>query len=319
MEDYSLLRNKKIAILAGGWSAEREISLKTGAAVLEALKELKLNCYFVDIKSEEGVYTMPPDINLAFIALHGRWGEDGSVQKILETKQVLYTGSDPKSCELAMDKVEAKKIWRDLLLPTPDFVEIKKAGTPEMKLTPYLSTEDDLTALDKSFVVKPSREGSSYGISIVKPGEGSLEESMKEALKFDENLIVEAFVPGIELTVSILGDKVFHPIHIKPSGHFYDFESKYKSHETEYLKADLKDNQVAEIKDIAWHAFSSLGCKDWGRVDFMQDEKGNFQIIEVNTVPGLTQTSLFPKAASFEGISFKDIIAQILLLACKGN
>ena len=114
MEDYSLLRNKKIAILAGGWSAEREISLKTGAAVLEALKELKLNCYFVDIKSEEGVYTMPPDINLAFIALHGRWREDGSVQKILETKQVLYTGSDPKSCELAMDKVEAKKIWRDL-------------------------------------------------------------------------------------------------------------------------------------------------------------------------------------------------------------
>ncbi len=319
MEDYSLLRNKKIAILAGGWSAEREISLKTGAAVLEALKELKLNCYFVDIKSEEGVYTMPPDINLAFIALHGRWGEDGSVQKILETKQVLYTGSDPKSCELAMDKVEAKKIWRDLLLPTPDFVEIKKAGTPEMKLTPYLSTEDDLTALDKSFVVKPSREGSSYGISIVKSGEGSLEESMKEALKFDENLIVEAFVPGIELTVSILGDKVFHPIHIKPSGHFYDFESKYKSNETEYLRADLKDNQVAEIKDIAWHAFSSLGCKDWGRVDFMQDEKGNFQIIEVNTVPGLTQTSLFPKAASFEGISFKDIIAQILLLACKGN
>ena len=250
MEDYSLLRNKKIAILAGGWSAEREISLKTGAAVLEALKELKLNCYFVDIKSEEGVYTMPPDINLAFIALHGRWGEDGSVQKILETKQVLYTGSDPKSCELAMDKVEAKKIWRDLLLPTPDFVEIKKAGTPEMKLTPYLSTEDDLTALDKSFVVKPSREGSSYGISIVKPGEGSLEESMKEALKFDENLIVEAFVPGIELTVSILGDKVFHPIHIKPSGHFYDFESKYKSNETEYLKADLKDNQVAEISKL---------------------------------------------------------------------
>ena len=319
MEDYSLLKNKKIAILAGGWSAEREISLKTGAAVLEALKELKLNCYFVDIKSEEGVYTMPPEINLAFIALHGRWGEDGSVQKILETKQVLYTGSDPKSCELAMDKVEAKKIWRDLLLPTPDFVEIKNAGTPEMKLTPYLSTEDDLTALDKSFVVKPSREGSSYGISIVKPGEGSLEESMKEALKFDENLIVEAFVPGIELTVSILGDKVFHPIHIKPSGHFYDFESKYKSNETEYLRADLKDNQVEEIKDIAWHAFSSLGCKDWGRVDFMQDEKGNFQIIEVNTVPGLTQTSLFPKAASFEGISFKDIIAQILLLACKGN
>ena len=129
--------------------------------------------------------------------------------------------------------------------------------------------------------------------------------------------IFQIYMPYLVAFYSII--LVFHPIHIKPSGHFYDFESKYKSNETEYLKADLKDNQVEEIKDIAWHAFSSLGCKDWGRVDFMQDEKGNFQIIEVNTVPGLTQTSLFPKAASFEGISFKDIIAQILLLACKGN
>ena len=259
MEDYSVLKNKKIAILAGGWSAEREISLKSGATVLEALRDLKLNCYFIDLHSEEGVHEMPPEIDLVFIAIHGRGGEDGYIQKILENKGVVYTGSDPKSCELAMDKPEAKKIWRDLLLPTPDFVEIKKAGTPQMKLTPYLSGEEDITSLDKSFVVKPSREGSSFGISIVKPGEGSLEEAMKEALKFDDNLIIEAFVPGKELTVSILGDKVFHPIHIKPSGQFYDFESKYNSLETEYLKANLKDNEVQEIKDIAWHAFTSLG------------------------------------------------------------
>ena len=188
-----------------------------------------------------------------------------------------------------------------------------------MKLTPYLSGEEDITSLDKSFVVKPSREGSSFGISIVKPGEGSLEEAMKEALKFDENLIIEAFVPGRELTVSILGEEVFHPIHIKPSGQFYDFESKYNSLETEYLKASLKDDEIKEIKDIAWHAFSSLGCRGWGRVDFMQDENGNFQIIEVNTVPGLTKTSLFPKAASYEGVNFKELIAKILLLACNGH
>ena len=318
MEDYSLLENKKIAILAGGWSAERDISFLSGAAVLEALRELKLNCYFIDLHTEEAVLEMPPEIDLVFIALHGRGGEDGYIQKILEDKGVTYTGSDPKSCALAMDKLEAKKIWRDLLLPTPDFVEIKRGGTPQMKLTPYLSGEEDITSLDKSFVVKPSREGSSFGISIVKPGEGSLEEAMKEALKFDENLIIEAFVPGIELTVSILGDEVFHPIHIKPSGQFYDFESKYNSLETEYLKANLKYDEIKEIKDIAWHAFSSLGCRGWGRVDFMQDENGNFQIIEVNTVPGLTKTSLFPKAASYEGVNFKDLIGKILLLACKG-
>ena len=319
MEDYSLLKEKEIAILAGGWSAEREISLKSGMAVSEALEELQIDFNFIDLKSKEEAKNISSEIELVFIALHGRGGEDGYIQKILEDKGVLYTGSNPESCKIAMDKSEAKKIWRDLLLPTPDFVEIKKAGTPETKLTPYLSAEEDITALDKTFVVKPSREGSSFGISIVEPGKGSLEESMNEALKFDDSILVEAFVLGRELTVSILGDKVLHPIHIKPSGTFYDFKSKYESKKTEYLKADLNKNELEEIKDIAWHAFSSIGCEDWGRVDFMQDEKDNFQIIEVNTVPGLTQTSLFPKAASFEGISFKDLIVKILLLACKGS
>ena len=319
MEDYSLLKEKKIAILAGGWSAERDISLKSGAAVSMALEELSIDFNFIDLKSKEDIKKISPDIELVFIALHGRGGEDGYIQKVLEEKGILYTGSDPQSCEIAMNKSESKKIWRDLTLPTPDFVEIKKAGTAEMKLTPYLSQEKDITALDKSFVVKPSREGSSFGISIVKPGEGSLEESMNHALKFDDNILVEAFVPGRELTVSILGDKVLHPIHIKPSGSFYDFKSKYESNKTEYLRLELEEHDLKELKDIAWHAFSSLGCQHWGRVDFMQDENDNFQIIEVNTVPGLTPNSLFPKAAFFEGISFEDLIAKILLLACKGT
>ena len=317
MEDYSVLKEKNIMVLAGGWSAEREISLKSGLAVSKALEELHFNYNFKDLHSKIEVENLSSDIDLVFIALHGRGGEDGYIQRILEDKGIMYTGSNPESCEIAMDKSETKKIWRDLLLPTPDFVEIIKAGTPEMKLTPFLSGEEDITALDKSFVVKPSREGSSFGISIVKPGQGSLEESMKEAIKFDQNILVEAFVPGRELTVSILGDKVLQPVHIKPNGSFYDFNSKYVSNKTEYFKADLSNNELEEIKNIAWHAFSSLGCKDWGRVDFIQDENDNFQIIEVNTVPGLTQNSLFPKAASFEGISFKNLIGKILLLACK--
>ncbi len=317
MGQYSELKNKKIAILAGGWSAEREISLQSGMAVSEALEGLSIDFNFIDLRSEEDAEKISSDIDLAFIALHGREGEDGYIQRILDNKGVQYTGSNPSSCEIAMDKCESKKIWRDLLLPTPDFVEIRNAGTPQMNLTPYLSKEEDITALDKTFVVKPSREGSSFGISIVKPGHGSLEDSMKEATKYDMNLLVEAFVPGKELTVSILGDEVLHPIQIKPSGEFYDYQAKYESDKTEYLKADLSKEKLEEIKNIAWHAFSSLGCKDWGRVDFIQDKKGNFQIIEVNTIPGLTQTSLFPKAASYEGISFMDMIAKILLLACK--
>ena len=317
MGDFSLLKDKEITILAGGWSAERDISLKSGMYVSEALEDLQISFNFIDLKSKEDAKNIPSDIDLIFIALHGRGGEDGFIQRILEEKGILYTGSNSDSSKIAMDKCKSKKIWRDLLLPTPDFVEIIKAGTPEMKLTPFLSGEEDITALDKSFVVKPSREGSSFGISIVKPGQGSLEESMKEAIKFDQNILVEAFVPGRELTVSILGDKVLQPVHIKPNGSFYDFNSKYVSNKTEYFKADLSNNELEEIKNIAWHAFSSLGCKDWGRVDFIQDENDNFQIIEVNTVPGLTQNSLFPKAASFEGISFKNLIGKILLLACK--
>ena len=181
MTDYSLLRKKEIAILAGGWSAERDISLMSGLAVSEALEELGINFTFLDLKSKEQAQDITSEIDIAFIALHGRGGEDGYIQEILEEKDILYTGSKPESCKIAMDKSETKKIWRDLLLPTPDFVEIQKAGTPEMKLTPYLSSEDDITALDKTFVVKPSREGSSFGITIVKPGEGSLEEAMKQA------------------------------------------------------------------------------------------------------------------------------------------
>ena len=319
MEDYSLIKDKKLGILAGGWSTEREISLKSGLAVSRALEELQVDYDFIDLQSETDAENISSKIELAFIALHGRGGEDGYIQRMLEDKGIMYTGSDPKSCEIAMDKSATKKIWRDLLLPTPDFVEIKEAGTPSMKLTPYLSKEEDITALDKTFVVKPSREGSSYGISIVKPGEGSLEEAMKEALKYDDTLLVEAFVPGSELTVSILGEKVLQPIHIKPSGSFYDFKSKYESNKTEYSKADLNDAEFKEIQDLAWHAFSSIGCEGWGRVDFMQDEQNNFQIIEVNTVPGLTETSLYPKAASFEGISFADLVGEILLLACKDS
>ena len=316
MDIEALLQNN-ILLLSGGWSAEREISLRSGSAVAEALNRHKINFTHLDLKSEEDAKNISDQYDVAFIALHGRGGEDGYIQEILESKNIKYTGSNSAACKVSLNKIEAKKIWRDLLLPTPDFVEITQARHPQMKLTPHLSAEGDITALDKSFVVKPANEGSSFGISIVRPGEGSLEEAMLEASKFDSSILVEAFVEGRELTVSILDNEVLHPIFIKPSGDFYDFESKYSSSGTEYIKADLGPEKLEEIKDYAWHAFSSLGCENWGRVDFIEDQEGNFQIIEVNTVPGLTETSLFPKAASYAGLSFDDVVAKLLLLSCK--
>ena len=317
MDLVSLLQEKNILLLSGGWSAERDISIKSGLAVSEALERKGIIHTHLDLVSEEKAQLLSDDYDVAFIALHGRGGEDGFIQEILESKNIKYTGSDSCSCKTSLNKIEAKKIWRDLLLPTPDFVEIINVGQSNMKLTPHLSGEVDITALDKTYVVKPANEGSSFGITIVRPGKGSLESAMLEASNYDSSILVEAYVEGRELTVSILGDEVFHPIHIKPSGDFYDFESKYAGTGTQYLKADIDGTKLEEIKDYAWHAFTSLGCSNWGRVDFIEDKDGNFQIIEVNTVPGLTETSLFPKAASYAGFTFDEVVMKVLHLSCK--
>ena len=177
----SKLKEKNILLISGGWSAERDISLKSGAAVENALIDCEMTYVHVDLKEPQDAFNISKNYDLAFIALHGRGGEDGFIQEVLESKQIPYTGSNSSACKNSLNKIEAKKIWRDLFLPTPDFVEIINTGKPDMKLTPYLSTEEDITALDKTFVVKPANEGSSYGISIVKPGEGSLEDAMREA------------------------------------------------------------------------------------------------------------------------------------------
>ncbi len=300
MDPIAILQEQKILLLYGGWSAERNISINSGTAVAGAFNRNGISFTEYDLTSEEEAKLLSTDYDIAFIALHGRGGEDGFIQEILESKNIKYTGSDALSCKTSLNKIESKKIWRDLLLPTPDFVEIVNVGKPDMKLTPHLSGENDITALDKTYVVKPANEGSSYGITIVRPDIGTLEKAMLEASKFDSS-----------------GEDVFHPIHIKPSGDFYDFDSKYNNKDTEYIKADLSVNKLNEIKDYAWHAFSSLGCSKWGRVDFIEDKDGNFQIIEVNTVPGLTETSLFPKAASYEGIDFDELIIKVLHLSCK--
>ena len=311
------LINREITVLMGGWSAEREISLKTGRAVTDSIKSLGLKVRGVDLTSPEDIEKIINSLDLVFIALHGRGGEDGYIQKILEENKIQFTGSNSGACEVAMNKAETKKIWRDLSLPTPDFVEIRNAGTPNLETTPFLSGENDVSPLEASFVVKPAREGSSFGISIVHPEEKtSLEDAMKKAIEYDDILIVEAFVEGDEITVPILGEEILTPITIKPKNLFYDFEAKYLREDTEYLKSDLNPEEFDTVKEFSLNAFYCLGCEGWGRVDLIKDRNNNFQIIEVNTVPGLTETSLVPKSASFEGIDFNSLITRILNTAC---
>ena len=312
----SFLNDKKVAVLMGGWSAEREVSLKSGKAVLESLKEMKINAKAIDLISPEESELLLEGFDIAFIALHGRGGEDGFIQELLTKKGILFTGSKADACKLAMNKVETKKVWREVSLPTPDFVEILRAGKPEMKITPFLSGSGDITALDKSFVVKPANEGSSYGISIVRPGEGSLEEAIKEAAKYDETVLAEAYVDGVEITVTILGDRVLPPITIEAKSKFYDYEAKYLSKETNYSPSKLDANDLEILKNFCWHAFRSIGCEGWGRVDLIKDINNNFQLIEINTVPGLTKTSLVPKSAALKNISFNELVLEIIHLAC---
>ncbi len=314
--DTSKFKDREISVLMGGWSTEREISLKTGRAVVDSVKSMGLSVRSVDLSSPEQAIKLVDSLDLVFIALHGRGGEDGFIQAILEEKNIQFTGSNSKSCELSMNKSETKKIWRELSLPTPDFVEIKNAGTTKTQTSPFLSSEQDVSALEESFVVKPAREGSSFGVSIVHPGKGSLENAMKEALKYDDILIVEAFIEGEEVTVPILDGKTLTPISIKPKNDFYDFDAKYVRNDTEYSQSELSEEELMTVKNFAWHAFSSLGCSGWGRVDLIQDKKRNFQLIELNTVPGLTETSLVPKSAILEGIDFDGLIIRILNTAC---
>jgi len=317
MDNLSDLRILNIAVFLGGWSAEREISLISGNSVLTSLKKLGLKASGIDLKSKEDCKKNFEEFDLVFNALHGKGGEDGFIQSILEEQNINFTGSKAVSSRISFNKIETKKLWREMGLPTPDFVEIKNIKTPLMELNHFVSGDENIISLEKSFVVKPAREGSSFGISIVKPHEGSLEDAMELASKFDHDVLIEAFVDGTEMTVAILGEKTMPPITIFPANLFYDYESKYLSKKTRYEASKLTSDKKLEIQDLALKAFTSLGCEGWGRVDFIQDKENNFQIIEINTVPGLTETSLFPKAAAIDGLEYDDLITEIIKIAFK--
>ena len=293
----------KVAVLMGGDSNERAISLLSGDAIFHALKRLGINAEtfdpsgrdIEDIKSYDRV----------FIALHGRGGEDGSIQALLKSKNVAYTGSDSASSAIGMDKLKTKLLWRSLNISTPDFLQVTEK-------TPYT---DVVNTIGLPFFIKPSNEGSSIGIDKIK-NEEQYKKAFLKTSKIDPNVIVEEFVDGEEYTVAIVNGKTLPVIKIKPSNEFYDYEAKYLKDDTQYIcPSGIEKNKEALIANEALEAFNSIGCSSWGRVDFMMNKKSHHYFIEVNTSPGMTSHSLVPMAAKEMGIDFDHLVLEILKTA----
>ena len=293
----------KVAVLMGGDSNERAVSLLSGEAVLHALKRLGINAEAFDPSSRD--INEIQSYNRAFIALHGRGGEDGSMQAFLKSKNIAYTGSDSLSSAIGMDKLKTKLLWRSLNISTPDFLQV----------TEKTSYEEIMSAIGVPFFIKPSNEGSSIGIDKIK-NEKQYQDAFLKTSKIDANVIVEKFVDGEEFTVAIVNDKTLPVIKIKPSNEFYDYQAKYIKDDTQYIcPSGIEKQKEVSISKEALQAFKIIGCSSWGRVDFMMDKQGRHYFIEVNTSPGMTSHSLVPMAAKEAGIDFDQLVLEILKTA----
>ena len=299
------LEKLKIGVVAGGISSEREISLKSGRAVHESLSKNGFSSKLIDINSQEKLKSLETykGLDLVFIMIHGKGGEDGEIQSILEAAKIKYTGSDSTSSLNAFDKLESKEIF-------------EKNGL-EVPLRMMLQSPSENNAI----VIKPLREGSSFGVSIIKrwwdykKSRPSLEteKALKEAQKYGDGVLIEEFIEGKELTVAIVGESTYPAIEIISPNEFYDFSAKYDGIGTKYIPANLSSTETKKLSEICLKAFKSLGCSGWGRVDLIKSKNdGILYILEVNTVPGMTETSLVPKAARLAELSFNDLLVEII-------
>ena len=308
MKPSSMNKFGKVAVLFGGKSAEREVSLKSGAAVLRALQASGVDAHAFDPAEQDLHQLKEQGFSLAFIALHGRFGEDGTVQGALELMGIPYTGSGVMASALAMDKWRTKMIWRAAGLPIPDFRLVK--------------SDSDFDAivdqLGLPLFVKPANEGSSVGISKVKT-RAELRPAYELAARHDPLVIAEQFIGGGEYTAAMLGDQALPVIKIEPATEFYDYEAKYFRDDTRYLlPCGLSPAQEREMQDLAKQGFAVVGGAGWGRVDFLMDEKGKPYLLELNTSPGMTDHSLVPMAARHAGIPFEQLVLQVLEMAHVG-
>lgn len=301
----------KVAVLLGGTSAEREVSLQSGHAVLAGLRDAGIDAYAVDTKEFPVTQLKAEGFNRVFIALHGRGGEDGTLQGVLEQLDLPYTGSGVMASALTMDKFRTKLVWQALGLPVAPFVAVNR----QQFLAHAHDGAEIIASLGLPLIVKPSREGSSVGMSKVDQS-SQLDAALEEAFRHDDDVLIEKWLSGPEFTVAIVGKEVLPSIRIQPVGIFYDYEAKYLSDETQYFcPSGLNPQQEQQLSDLALQAYRALDCSGWGRVDVMQDSDGGFYLLEVNTSPGMTSHSLVPMAARQSGLSFSQLVARILELA----
>ncbi|MEJ2316691.1 MAG: D-alanine--D-alanine ligase [Gammaproteobacteria bacterium] len=292
----------KVAVLLGGTSAEREVSLNSGNAVLEGLRRKGVDAHGIDIREPADVIGLVEQgFERAFIVLHGRGGEDGQIQGALQILGIPYTGSGVMGSAIAMDKYRSKLVWKGLGMPTPPFHVLRE--------------EADLAiaaALGFPLMIKPAHEGSSVGMSKVND-DSQLDAAWQEARKYDGLVIAEKWITGSEYTAGVLDGEPLPMIRLETPREFYDYDAKYRSGDTGYhIPCGLDESKEAEGQDIALQACEAIGVSGWGRVDLMMDEDGNFWLIEVNTVPGMTDHSLVPMAARAKGMDFDELVYRIL-------
>lgn len=297
-------KNATIGILMGGFSSEREISLKSGNAVSTALSSLGYKIKNIDISSPDIFQSRHPEFDIAFIALHGKFGEDGGIQAILDLYGIIYTGSGVEASQRAMDKFATKETFVKHKIPTAEYV--------------ILTNEQCLVTnfpFTYPIVVKPRAEGSSVGVSIIQET-NQLENALKEVSRYGSDILIEKYIAGREVTVGILGDNTLPVIELKPKQSFYNYEAKYQDTRTEYIvNPDLPENVIKEIQAISLSAHKSLGCSGISRVDLIYSEQRGPIVLEVNTIPGLTERSLLPKAARAINIEFPQLCERIIELA----
>jgi D-alanine-D-alanine ligase len=295
---------KKIAVLKGGPGSERDVSLATAAGVSKALRSL--GCDVVDVDVRDDKFDLPEDVDLAFIAIHGTFGEDGQLQRILEQRGIPFTGEGVEESALAFDKIRSKRKFRELGVTTPEWEVIQAGQRPTFPLP---------------LVVKPPRQGSTVGVYIIKSA-SELEPALAEAAKYDRELLVEKFVPGRELTVGVLGDQALPILEIIPKGGFYDFNTKYPflnpsagASAEHVCPAKIDNDKTREIQELVMRAFRALRLQVYGRVDVLLPNDGAPTVLEINTIPGMTEASLLPEAAAAAGINYVDLCTRIMELS----
>ena len=294
----------RVAVLMGGCSAERAVSLNSGQAVLDSLLRSGVDAVGIDFQGDIQSIIEALPLDRIFLALHGRGGEDGTIQGVLEALEIPYTGSGVMGSAIAMDKTRTKYLWQGMNLPTPKFsyVESKDSAL----LTQLVSL------IGFPLAVKPSREGSSIGVFKVS-NQTQLESAVDAALEMDEQVLLEQWIEGSEFTISLLNGVAMPVIGLKTDHAFYDYEAKYESDNTQYLMpSGLSKAEEESLGHLSERAFHALGCSGWGRVDVMRDARGQFWLLEVNTIPGMTSHSLVPMAAKAQGMSFDDLVLAIL-------